>query len=246
MPRHHEELLLHGERNLHRPPGEQRERGDQRLELDVELAAEPAAEERHLDPHAVLRPAEQARDLDAHERGILRGGVEREPSAVRVRHGHERLHRRVHHLLGAEGVLEDVRRRREGGVRIAAPELIVERHVGAAPALEMRQVREGRGRLELVVHDHRRRHRLDLVVDRRQLLVFGLDQPDRFLGDPPVGGENHRDRLAGEAHLAVRQDRLVVKGGPVIGMRDDAADVVDRHHGCARRRARARPRRRSA
>src|SRR5205807_3722315 len=51
VARHHEELLLHGERDLHRLPGEQRERGDQRLELDVELTAEPAAEERHFDPH---------------------------------------------------------------------------------------------------------------------------------------------------------------------------------------------------
>ena len=62
------ELLLHGERDLHWAAHQQRERSHQCLELDVELAAEAAAEIRHPHAHFVLRPAEQARDLDAHER----------------------------------------------------------------------------------------------------------------------------------------------------------------------------------
>ena len=70
------ELLLHGERDLDRAAHEQRQRRCQRLELDVDLGAESAAEERDLHPHAVLRPAEQARDLAAHEGRRLRRGMD--------------------------------------------------------------------------------------------------------------------------------------------------------------------------
>jgi len=61
------ELLFHRERDLDRPPRDHGERGRERFHLDVELRAEAAAEIGHLDAHAVLRPAEQARDLGAHE-----------------------------------------------------------------------------------------------------------------------------------------------------------------------------------
>ena len=71
------ELLLHGERNLDRPPHDHGERGHQRFELDVELAAEAAAEIGHLDADAVLGPAEQPGDLGAHEGRTLRGAVDR-------------------------------------------------------------------------------------------------------------------------------------------------------------------------
>jgi hypothetical protein len=78
------ELLFHRERNLHRPARDQRKRRHQRLELDVELGAETAAEIRHLDAHLVLGPAEQARDLDSHERRPLRGGVDGDAVLARL------------------------------------------------------------------------------------------------------------------------------------------------------------------
>ena len=78
----------------------------QRFELDVELGAEAAAEERHAHAHPVLRPAEQPRDLHAHERRALRRGVDGERALGRLRRRYQRLERRVHHLLGAEAVLE--------------------------------------------------------------------------------------------------------------------------------------------
>ena len=103
---------------------------DQRLELDVELGAEAAAEERHLHAHAVLRPAEQARDLDAHERRALRRGVDGERVVARLGHRHQRLERHVHHLLRAEAVLEHPVGRGERLLHVAAPQLEVERDVG--------------------------------------------------------------------------------------------------------------------
>ena len=134
------ELLLHGERDLHRPPHQERERRHQGFELDVELGPEAAAQIRHLDPHPVLRPAQQPRDLDAHEGRRLRGGVDGEPAVVdaaaRLGDRHERLERQVQHLLGAEGVLEHVIGLREAGLDVAAPQMEIERHIGvrAGPA----------------------------------------------------------------------------------------------------------------
>ena len=79
------EHLLHGERDLHGSARDHGKRERQRLELDVELRAVAAAEIRHLDAHAVLRPAEQPGDLDAHERRALAAAVERDASVLVVR-----------------------------------------------------------------------------------------------------------------------------------------------------------------
>jgi hypothetical protein len=61
------ELLFHSERDLHRPARQHRHRDAKRFHPDIELAAVTTAEIRHLDAHAILRPAEQARNLCAHE-----------------------------------------------------------------------------------------------------------------------------------------------------------------------------------
>ncbi len=111
------ELLLHGERDLHRPAHDHRERGRQRFHLDVELAAKTAAQIRHLDAHPVLRPAEQPRDLGAHERGALRAAVDRDAGLLPIGDRSERLERQMQDLLGSEGVLEHVRRFRERPAR---------------------------------------------------------------------------------------------------------------------------------
>ena len=131
-------------------------------------------------------------------------------------------------LLRLERVLEHVVGAREGGVDVAAPQMIIERDVGAGLALEMLQIGERAGRLEHVVHDDVGLDRLDLVVDRRQLLVFGVDQLHRLLGDVRILGQHHGDRLADMAHLVEREDRLVVEGRAVIGLGDDLADILRR------------------
>ena len=136
-----------------------------------------------------------------------------------------RLEREMQHLLGAEGVLEHVRGCGEGLVDVAAPQLEIERDIGALAALEMLEVGEGAGRLELLVHQDLVFGRLDLVEYRRQLLVFGDDELRRLLGDVRIGGEHDRDRLADIMHLADGEDRLVVEGRAVIGIGDDLAHV---------------------
>ena len=101
----------------------------------------------------------------------------------------ERLERQVQHLLRPELVLELVLGGGEGLVEVAAAQLVVEREVGVLGVLEVLEVGEGAGRLELVVHVDLRGQRLDLVEDRRQLLVFGGDELHRLLGDVRIGGD---------------------------------------------------------
>ena len=68
--------------------------------------------------------------------------------------------------------------------------------------------------------------RLDLVEDRRQLLVVDQDELCGLVGDMGVARQHDGDRLADIAHLADRQDRLVVEGRPEIGIGDQLADVL--------------------
>ena len=79
-------------------------------------------------------------------------------------------------LLGAELVLELVGGGGIGLVEIAAAQPVVERDVGVLDPLEVLEIGEGAGRLELVVHIDLGGCRLDLVEDRGQLLVFGGDE----------------------------------------------------------------------
>ena len=230
MARDHEELLFHGQSDLDGAFDEKRQRGHERFELDVELAAEPAAEMRNLDAHAVLGPAEKPGDLDTDERRILRGRVQRQPTVRRIADGDERLHGRVHALLRLERVLENMIRRCKSRLDIAAAKLVVERDIRTRPALQMFEIGKGRRRLQFVVDEDTGGHGVRFVVDGGQFLVIGRDQARGLFGHLRIGREHDGDRLAGEADLAVGEDRLIVKSGPIIGMRDDRTHVVDRDH----------------
>ena len=132
----------------------------------------------------------------------------------------------VQHFLGAERVLEHMRRRREGLVDVAAPQPEIERDIGALAALEMLEVGESAGWLQFIVHQRLVFGRLDLVENRRQFLVFRYDLLRGLVGDMRIAGEHHRDRFADKMHLANGQDRLVVECRPVIGISDDFPHVV--------------------
>jgi hypothetical protein len=68
-------LLFHARGDFHWSARDQRQRGDQRFQLDVGFGSEAAAEQRHPDAHLVLWPAEQSRDLKAYERRHLTGRI---------------------------------------------------------------------------------------------------------------------------------------------------------------------------
>ena len=138
------------------PAHDHRQRDRERLHLDVELAAEAAAEIRHLDADAVLRQPEQPRDLGAHERRALRAAIDGDAALLPVADRAVGLEREVQDFLGAERVLEHVRGAGECLVDVAAPQPEIERDVGAPAALEMLEVGEGAGGLEFLVHQRSR------------------------------------------------------------------------------------------
>ena len=218
-------LLFHGQRDLDRPARDHRARRHQRFELDVKLAAIAAAEIRDLDAHLVFRPAQQPRDLGAHEGWALRARVDRQAGLLVVGDRAERLERHVQAFLRAEFVLEHMRRVGKGFVGVATPRFGLKRQIGVLDALEMLQVGEAAGGFELVVHMARRRHRLDLVVDRLELLVFGGDRLDGSVRHMRIGSEHHRDRLTDEADFVHGQDGLIVERRTVIGIGDNLDDV---------------------
>ena len=87
----------------------------------------------------------------------------------------------------------------------------VERDVRVLAALQVLEIGEGAGRLQLVVHDRVRGHRLDFVEHGRQFLVLDVDQLRRGLRHVRIARQHHRDRLADVVDLVEREDRLVVE-----------------------------------
>ena len=137
-----------------------------------------------------------------------------------------RLERQVQHLLGTEGVLEHLRCGRKSLVDVPASQAEIERDVGALAALEMIEIGESAGGLELFMNEGHVFGRLDLIKHRRQFLVFGDDFLHRLLGNVWVAGEHDSDRFADKMHLADGKDWLVVEGRAVMGIRDHFTDVV--------------------
>ena len=224
------ELLLHRERDLHRPVDDQGRRRDERFELDVELCAEAAAQVTDLHAHPVLRPAEQARDLAPDERGRLRRGVDRHASIAWLGHRHWGFERQVEHLLHRERMFEDVVGCREGCLYVSAPQLEVEGHVGVAPALQVFEIGKESGRFQHVVHDDRRGHRFDLSEHRGPFLVVDLDEPGGLLGDVWIRGEHQGHRLPDVAHLLDGEHRLVVERRAVMRIDHDGGHVLGGQH----------------
>ena len=140
-------------------------------------------------------------------------------------HRHERLEGKMQALLRLERVFEHMIGFGHGGIGIAAPQMIIERDIGAAAALEMFQIGESAGRLEHVVDQDVGLHGLDFVIDRRQFLVFGGDQLHRLFGDMRIACQHHRDRLADMAHFVERQNRLIVESRAVIRLGDKLLDI---------------------
>jgi hypothetical protein len=125
-------------------------------------------------------------------------------------------------------MLEDMIRLVERTLDVAAAQAVVQRDVGVALALQVLEIGERSGRLEDIVHDRLRGHRLDLVVHRGQRLVLDIDQRSRFFRDVRIGRQHQRDRLAGVAHLAEREYGLIVERRPVVRVGNDGADVLAR------------------
>lgn len=126
-------------------------------------------------------------------------------AVLHIGDGDEGLHRRVHRLLGPESMLEHMVGGGKSGLDVAADELVLQCYVGAAPASQMSEVGECRCRLQLVMDADIGSHRLDLVENGGQFLIFDGNQSGCVFGHFGVGREHDGHRLTGETHLAVRE-----------------------------------------
>src|SRR4051812_27723120 len=84
------------------------------------------------------------------------------------------------------------------------------------------------GWLQFIMDVDIRGQRLDLVIDRGKLLVFGCDKLDRLLSDVRICGKYRSDRLADKSYLLVGEDRLIMERRPIIRVGQYLQYVVDR------------------
>ena len=117
------------------------------------------------------------------------------------------LHVRLVHLRGRERVLDDHVRRREAGIDVSDAPLVAHEAVRRS----VQRVRQPLVGGHAGVDQRRARpHRLQRVVDGRQLLVLNVDQRRRALGRLLVVRGNGGHRVADEAHHVVREHRRVL------------------------------------
>ena len=200
-------------RQPHGTAGRVRQRGGQRFQLRVGLAAEPAAEVRDDDADARQRDVEHLGQLDADRVGIL-GRRPHGEAAGLVPGGDRRvrLHRVVLDRRKAERVPDDEvgRRQRRGGVAAREVELVTD--VRARPGPERREIGEVAGQ-RLARVDERRagRQRILERQRRRQRLVVDVDQLERGGRRRLVDGGDRGHRLALVTRDVDGQDRTVAK-----------------------------------
>ncbi len=142
-------------------------------------------------------------------------------------------------LLRLEGVLEHMRGARHRSRDIAAAQVIIERDIGAATALEMFQIGESTRRPQHVMDQNVRLHGCDFVKHRRQLFILGRYQLRGLFGDMRITCQYGGDRLADKANFVEGKYRLIVKRRPVIGLRNErlyvfpGEDAIDARHGAS-------------
>jgi len=79
------------------------------------------------------------------------------------------------------------------------------------------------------MHQRVRLHRGQLVIDRRQFVVFRRNQLRSLFGDVRIARQNGGNWLADITHFVERENRLIVKGGAVIGLGNELADIFAGH-----------------
>jgi hypothetical protein len=182
---------------LHRLAETPRQRERERLlGVDVELGAEAAADVRGDDADLAVGDAADQGEQVAHEVGHLRGRVDGERAAHRLRDDHDRsgLHRRGQHALLQVPPLDHHVGLREGPLDVADGQWPGVAVVGA----------------QLLVHQWGARFEGGLDVhDRRQLLVVDLYEPERLVGRARVGRQHDGNSVADVVDLAPRQRRVV-------------------------------------
>ena len=228
-----EELLVPGEDELHRPPRGARERGDVRLEVEVALRSEAAAEERHDDADVGLRNPERVRDPGARDVRHLGRRPDGHPIALPLRHDRARLDRHALRRVGDVAAADHDVGRLECRVHVALHDrgeaeqvVVAAEHVGAVVGLPVR------------VHERR------VVAERGREVGHHLERLELDLDERGCGtrdlGRGRRDPghdVALEADGVAREEPPVLHHAAV----EEVGDVLVRHDGdhareCARLR----------
>ena len=230
MARERPRALLQRERQANGPAHLRGERGGQRLDLGVALAAERAPDERHHDLHRGEWQIEDLGQIFPHRERML--GARPHGDAVAVHAGDG--------AVGLEGVmrqrgiviraLDDEVGLGERAREIAALELVVLADVGSRNGAEPAEIAEVTGALDLRMEQRSRgSKRLLGVRRRRQLFVAHVNEPQRC-GRLGFGLGDHRDHgLARVADHLVGEDRLVAVGGTEVEALD--RKIGGRAHG---------------
>ena len=198
---------------LHRPVGEHGADCRDRLDDDVDLTAEAAADRAADEPQLVEGDAKDQRHVVEREIERLRVGVDGDAAvALGLGDAAGRLGRRMLDGRGIVAVLYDVVRRSECLVDVAktdAPAIVafVDEVVGA------------------VLLEVRRRHRFFDVEHGGEVLVVDHDAASAFQRCLRALGQNRTDLLAHEQDPVLRQHRLVIRANadqledrvPIVG-----------------------------
>jgi hypothetical protein len=218
-----DELLPAAEHQLDRAAGGPGQGGDVRLEVEVALAAEPAAEQRDDDPYVGLGHPERVGHPGPRGERHLRRAPDRDPVAGPLGEDRPRLDRRRLRRLGDVPAADDDVGGGHRGVRITLDDRRPAEDV-AVPA----QVLVGRVARPVLVDQRGARLGVRHVVGQRgQHLVLDVDRRGRLAGHLPSARGHGRHDLALEAD-DVLGEQVTVLGEPAVA---DPGDVGVSDHG---------------
>ena len=192
--------LRPGEGHAHRPAGPERGEAEERLQRQVELAAEAAADGGGDDADALGRQGEQGGGVVAVEVGRLGAGADHQRVAVEPGRARLGLDVGVLDEAGAEGVFRHVRGLRQRGGGVAAPHAALDQPVAGAVGMQRRRAgRLGGGR----VGERRQRRPGDGEV----VEGAGRRRPRRRRAPPPRRGTAPRPPPARAGRRRTRSRR---------------------------------------
>ena len=195
----------------HRPVQAPRRNGDERLDRQIELGAEAAADGGREDPHVLRRDAEDFRDVVAVHIGRLGAGLDFDALAHAAREAGLRFDIGVLDEAGLEFALDHDIGGRETRLDIAARDAPARQDIAGPAGMNALRVGRQRG-----FHARQRRQGPPRdgktgEIERARRIVLADDQSDRFAAKPRDALRERR--LVGEG----ADDAETIDAGDVLG-----------------------------